>query len=113
MREASALLFALVLAWPVSTSAGGPPAQALHKRIAIEGGRKVLLDLWEQRDFNQLIAGIESGDPSWLKIAAALKPFSDGGASLSVNYAPALALPKAPDQVSALTMHASRARCTA
>ncbi|WP_372484763.1 hypothetical protein AB9H29_19140 [Stenotrophomonas sepilia] len=72
-------------------------------RIANEGGRKVLWDLWQhEREFGQVTSGIESGDPAWLEVAAALKPFSDAGASLSINYAVAHALPKAPERVLAL-----------
>ncbi|HDS1136995.1 TPA: hypothetical protein QDZ75_004578 [Stenotrophomonas maltophilia] len=106
MRNMAVHLLALALASPAAVAADGPSAQAVLNRIANEGGRKVLWDLWEhQRDFEQVTSGIESGDPSWLKVAAALKPYSDAGASLSINYAVARALPKAPERVLALTTH--------
>lgn len=104
MRRTSVMLLALVLVAPLAAAAGGPSAQALLKRIASEGGHKVVWDLWDHpRQFDHVMSGIESGDPSWLKVAAALKPFSDAGASLSLTYAVAHALPKAPDKVLALT----------
>jgi hypothetical protein len=108
MRSLTALLLALALASPIAVRAGdtGPSAHALLGRIAKEGGRKVLWDLWERDEaFGRVVSGIESGDPSWLKVALALRPFSDGGASLSINYAVARALPKAPNRVLALVGH--------
>lgn len=104
MRRMSVMLLALALVAPLAAAAGGPSAPLLIKRIASEGGHKVLWDLWDQpRQFDQVMSGIESGDPSWLKVAAALRPYSDAGASLSLAYAVARALPKAPENVLALT----------
>ena len=108
MKHISVFLLALALASPIAVAADSPvlSAQALLKRISNEGGHKVLWDLWEhERDFGQVISGIESGDPSWLEVAAALRPFSDAAASLSLDYAVAIALPKEPDRVLALTEH--------
>ncbi|MDR7132847.1 hypothetical protein J2X06_000031 [Lysobacter niastensis] len=109
MRYVIAILLSLALADPVALAAEGstsPSAQALLGLIAKEGGRKVLWNLWERdKEFDRVISGIESGDPSWLKVATALKPFSDGAASLSLDYAVAPALPKAPNQVLALVGH--------
>lgn len=101
------VLFLLAMTLGGSTAAAAtadtPSAQALLKRVASEGGHKVLWDLWDnEQAFSRVITGIESADPSWLKVAAALKPSSDAGASLSLNYAVASALPKAPDRVLAL-----------
>ena len=108
MKQITAFLFALGLVGPTATCVGksDPTAQDLLKRVSSEGGHKVLWDLWEhESEFRRVLSGIESGDPSWLKVAAALRPFSDAGASLSLNYAVALALPKAPDRVLALVGH--------
>lgn len=105
MKRISAFLLAFVLVGPVASCAhlSTPSAQALLQRIGSDGGRKVLWDLWEhESEFGYVISGIESGDPGWLKVAAALRPYSDAGASLSLDYAVALALPKAPVQVLAL-----------
>ncbi len=105
MRQMSVLVLALALAVPAS-AAGGPSAADLLKRIADQGGHKVLWDLWErEKEFYQVMSDIESGDPSWLKVAAAFKPFSDAGAALSIDYSVAFALPQAPERVLALVGH--------
>ncbi|MCU1215111.1 hypothetical protein JAK24_01865 [Stenotrophomonas maltophilia] len=104
MRSMIVLLLVLALASQAAVAADRPLAQVVLNRVANEGGRKVLWDLWRhEREFGQVTAGIESGDPAWLEVAVALKPFSDAGASLSINYAVARALPKTPERVLALT----------
>ena len=104
MRNMTVFLLVLALASQAAVAADRPSAQAVLNRVANEGERKVLWDLWQhEREFGQVTSGIESGDPAWLEVAAALKPFSDAGASLSINYAVARALPKAPERVLALT----------
>lgn len=108
MRTIFAIVLALTLASPVALAAdrGGDSARALLDRISKEGGREVIWDLWEHEAyFDRVTTMIESGDPSWLKVAAALRPFSDAGASLSLDYAVARALPKAPSRVLALVGH--------
>jgi hypothetical protein len=108
MRYVGTLLIALALATPGAFAAGvsRPSAEALLTRIAKEGGHKVLWELWDHEDsFGYVLDGVESADTSWLKVATALRPFADGGASLSLDYAVALALPKAPDRVLALVGH--------
>ena len=78
-------------------------SSSVAARISVEGGQKVLRDLWQHEEaFAPVLTGIESGDPSWLNIATQLKPYADGAASLSLNYAVARALPKAPEAVLAL-----------
>jgi hypothetical protein len=108
MRSATPIFLALALVSPIAIAihAASPSAQAILVRISKEGGRKVLWDLWEHpRDFDDVLSGIESGDPSWLKVATVLHPYSDAAASLSLDYAVALALPKAPERVLALVGH--------
>jgi hypothetical protein len=108
MRQILAIFVALILVSPVALADGSPALSAnyLLSRIAKDGGRKVLWDLWAQeKDFGHMLAGVESGDGSWLQVATALRPFADGAASLSLDYAVALALPKAPDKVLALVGH--------
>ncbi|GAB3092395.1 hypothetical protein [Lysobacter terrae] len=108
MRPIGTLLLALLLASPVALAGDGPAptAKSLLSRIAKDGGRKVLWDLWEhEKDFGRMLAGIESGDAAWLQVATALHPFADAGAALSLDYAVALALPKAPSRVLALVGH--------
>jgi hypothetical protein len=75
----------------------------------------VLWDLWEHEStFSQVLTGIESGNSQWLKVAAALRPFGDGSASLSLDYAVAIALPKAPNAVLSMVGHGLEAEyiCT-
>lgn len=83
--------------------AAGPSvttAEALLVRIGKEGGHAVLRDLWEHEpDFERVLAGVESGEATWLRVASALRPFSDAGGSLSLDYAVARALPRAPERV--------------
>ncbi len=55
--------------------------------------------------FNAVLSGIESADPAWLKVALQLRPFSDAGASESLDNAVALALPKAPERILLLVGH--------
>jgi len=109
MKNIVALLIAFFLAAPMAGAAddgAGVSAQTLLKRIAKEGGRQVLWQLWKNdADFERVASGIESGDPSWLKVAVALRAFSDAGASESLNYAVALALPRATNRVLALVGH--------
>ncbi|WP_321802726.1 hypothetical protein [Burkholderia sp. BCC1993] len=101
-----ALVLALVPMTAFGASGSEPSATILMTRIANEGGHKVLWDLWEhEEDFDHVLSGVESGDASWLKVAIALRPFADAGASLSLDYAVARALPKAPNRVLALVGH--------
>lgn len=75
----------------------------IQARIDRQGGHKVLWALWEnQTEWNQVLAGIESGNTSWLKLAQQLHPFSDAGASEELHSAVARALPKAPERVLAM-----------
>lgn len=101
---AISMLVAVGLSFAASSSE--PSAQTVLARIAKEGGRKVLWDLWEhEEEYGYVFSGIESGDASWLKVASALRPFSDAGATLTLDFAVARALPKAPERVLALIGH--------
>jgi hypothetical protein len=96
------MVLLLTLATAVAFAAGpsGTPAEALLVRIGNEGGQAVLSDLWEHEpDFERVLAGVESGDATWLRVASALRPFSDAGGSLSLDYAVARALPRVPERV--------------
>ena len=108
MGKITAIFLALALASCGTLAGAGPAPSAkdILSRIATDGGHKVLWDLWQHEDeFNHMLSGIESADSSWLQVASALRPFADAGASLSIDYAVARALPKAPDRVLALTRH--------
>jgi len=106
MRKLLAIL--IVLAAPVALAADGPSpsSKSILSEIAKEGGREVLWDLWGQEEaFGRVLSGVEAGEPTWLKVATQLRPFADGGASLSLDYAVARALPKAPEAVLAYVGH--------
>lgn len=108
MKHLPAICIALILAAPIASAGkqSSPSATSILSRITKEGGHKVLWDLWEQEAaFGHVLSGIESGNATWLQVAAKLLPFSDAGASLSLHYAVAIALPKAPNRVLALVGH--------
>jgi hypothetical protein len=107
MRSILALLAALAVASSIAFAGGpAPSAKSLLSRISKDGGHKVLRDLWEHEEsFSYMTSGVASGDATWLRVATALRPFADGGASLSLDYAVAQALPKAPTRVLALVGH--------
>ena len=100
------LLVTLASGVAFAASPSGTAAEALLVRIGNEGGREVLRDLWEHEpDFERVLAGVESGDATWLSVASALRQFSDAGGSLSLDYAVARALPRAPERVLGLVGH--------
>ena len=55
--------------------------------------------------FERVCHMIETADPKWLEVARLLKPASDAGLALSLNYSVARALPRAPERVLALIGH--------
>jgi len=100
------LLVTLASGVAFAASPSGTAAETLLVRIGNEGGREVLRDLWEHEpDFERVLAGVESGDATWLSVASALRQFSDAGGSLSLDYAVARALPRAPERVLGLVGH--------
>jgi hypothetical protein len=77
-----------------------PSATALLSENEASGARAVLDRLWaNERQFDSLCTAIESAEPSWLEVARRLRPSSDAGITLSLNYSVARALPAAPAQV--------------
>jgi hypothetical protein len=80
-----------------------PGAAQLLERINREGGDRVIRQLWAEDElFEKLCEKTSTGEPPWLKVAARLRPFSDAGASLSLDISVARALPRQPAGV--LTM---------
>jgi len=80
--------------------------ERIQSRIDAEGGRKVLLELWEHgAEFDKVLSGVESADSAWLRIAVELRQVSDAAASEDLDSSVALALPKAPERVLALVGH--------
>jgi len=79
--------------------ASGLAAGDILREIASEGPGPVLRRLWDNPTrFDHVCDKIESGDPSWLEVARRLRSSSDAGASLSLNYAVARALPLVPER---------------
>jgi hypothetical protein len=70
----------------------GVGAEAVLRDIDSHGPQAVLARLWTDE---ALFAGIETADPKWLEVARRLRAVSDAGATLSLNYAVARALPNA------------------
>lgn len=103
MHKAYALL-AFLMARSVSGETSPlPTPKTLMAQIKAEGAKVVLKRLWhDNAAFDALCAAIETGDPAWLEIAERLRPASDAGITLSINYSVARALPKAPERVLAL-----------
>ena len=105
MRIAAAVMLACAL-----TASAAPVdrlfADALLQRIGQQGGRQVLADLWkDDQAFARVIDGIQSGDPKWLEVALRLRPFSDAGASESIDAAVAMLLPTEPRRILSLVGH--------
>jgi len=75
-------------------------ADDVLREIKSEGPGPVLWRLWDNPTrFDAVCDKIASGDPSWLEVARRLRPSSDAGASLSLDYAVARALPLVPERV--------------
>ena len=90
----------LVCAALLGASSSEPTAANLLERIDRDGGDRVIRELWAAHEpFEFMCAQISTGDPQWLQVASRLKPFSDAGASLSLNVSMARALPKQPSAV--------------
>jgi len=78
-------------------------AEDLLRQIDTEGSRSVLNQLWDNGEaFDHVCDMIELADAKWLEVARRLRPASDAGASLSLDYSVARALPRAPERVLAL-----------
>jgi hypothetical protein len=100
---------AAMLACVLTASAASPgnsSPEMLLQRIGQQGGRQTLAELWQDRQaFEGVLNGIATGEPQWLEVARRLRPFSDAGASESIDEAVARALPKRPRGVLSLVGH--------
>jgi hypothetical protein len=102
MRSIVWPLAACLLSSPFAVQAETPlpSPTALLAEIEVAGPRIVLERLWaNDSQFNALSLAIESGEADWLEVARRLKPASDAGVSLSLNYSVARAIPVAPTRV--------------
>jgi hypothetical protein len=105
IRNAMRAVIVSLIVWTTPAVAAISAGALLHE-IDTLGPRAVMSRLAVDRaQFDQICAQIESGDPQWLEVARRLKGVSDGGASLSLSYAVARAIPAAPSRVLALIDH--------
>jgi hypothetical protein len=75
-------------------------ADALLHDIERLGASTVLSELVKNdQKFDDVLDHIESGRSEWLEVARRLKPASDAGSSLALNYSVARALLKQPERV--------------
>lgn len=103
MHKALAFLAITVATAVTAGTSALPNPTVLSSQIDAEGARPVLNRLWkDDAAFDALCEAIATADPAWLEMARRLRTVSDAGASLSLNYSVARALPKAPERVLAL-----------
>jgi hypothetical protein len=69
------------------------------KLIQDHGAHAAAAKLWETKEWDQLIAGVASGESEWLAVVDELLPGTDAGSTSELFDAVAWALPKAPAHV--------------
>ena len=67
-----------------------------------KGGNVFVRELYGSADYDRLIDGVASGMSPWLKVAVAVRPFTDAGFSSELDEAMMLALSRSPNQVTAI-----------
>jgi hypothetical protein len=73
--------------------------------IQRDGPAKTLGSLWGTPGWDQLTAGVASGDAKWLEVAKQIFVATDAGSTSELYDAVAWALPKAPVEVLKLVEH--------
>lgn len=95
-----ALLLATMLCLPISEAlASDPSANDVLAHIRRAGEQRALGDYFRPDRWPNLMRGIASGDPAWLRVYQALRPVSDGEAGEDLGGAIFDALPKQPFRV--------------
>lgn len=90
----------------LAASPGSLSSDVLLQRIKQQGGQRTLAELWQDRQaFDGILNRIATGELQWLEVARRLRPFSDAGASESIDEAVARALPAQPHRVLSLVGH--------
>jgi hypothetical protein len=80
-----------------SMAYGVPPtAREVLSQINARGPRAVLDDLWGRPGWDDLLTKVETGQEGWLKVATAIRPATDAGASEMLTLAVAAALYRNP-----------------
>lgn len=68
-----------------SDAVPAPSPRTVEARIYGIGAQRTVRELWNRpEDWDAVMAGIESGDAAWLKVATELKPGADAGQSESL-----------------------------
>lgn len=96
MRTLSVLL--VLISVPACQGENTWTIDRLHQEISSKGARTVVMELArnDEKDWNNVLSKIESGDAAWLRIAADLRKGTDAGATEDLDFSVARALPKAP-----------------
>jgi hypothetical protein len=96
-----AVLVVMQLIGSTSTHASSSPeAAALLADVKTQGATAVVAKLWaDNARWNQAMANVGQGRHDWLRVAAALRPGTDAGASEALDEAIFLALKTAPSTV--------------
>lgn len=93
--------FVMLLQVPFcALAAASPTPSALMQRIAAGGAQAVLVSVYSNDDeWHALLSGIASGNRAWLRVAVALHPVADAGASSQIKLAVGEALEHRPQTV--------------
>src|ERR1043165_1185615 len=88
----------LIVALTTSGVAYGAPLTAKRalSEINARGPRAVVDDLWGTPRWDELLTKVETGQEGWLKVAIAIRPGTDAGASEMLTLAVAAALYRNP-----------------
>lgn len=82
-------------------------AVSVNKHIDEVGAKEALHEYWSSKAFWQILDGIGTADPEWLKVYSRLRPVSDAGASEDLSDAIYnVALANKPFKVIALVQEA-------
>jgi hypothetical protein len=100
MKRALALLLALISGFGCQAQDAWTP-ERLHQEVSSKGARTVVAELTrnDEKDWNVVLAKVESGNAAWLRVAAELRKGTDAGGTEDLDFSVARALPKAPVSV--------------
>jgi hypothetical protein len=92
MRCVCGFVVSFILASTVCVAASLQPDKVLES-ISKQGAQAVVAALWESgSQWNDVMVGVATGSQQWLKVAVALRPGTDAGASEELDEAVFLAL---------------------
>ena len=103
MQKTGSILIALAFSSSVLAGYPSPPSpQNLTASIRTDGAKKTVERLYlssRSKEWNSVIAKIQTGDSRWLTVAGELAAGTDAGTSTDLQIALATALPKNPGGV--------------